>query len=177
MTENIWQEFNEQLLAFIRKKVNDSETARDILQEVFIKIHQNKSGIQNNQKITNWIYQVTRNTIIDYYRKHKIKASELPPEELTPEKLDVQNTDFSNCIAPFIKRLSKKDQDILNAITFRKISQKEYARIHNLSYSATKSRVQRAREKLGLLFLECCDIQADTYGNIISYSQKKPNNC
>ena len=52
--------------------------------------------------------------------------------------------------------------------------QKEYAKQHGLSYSATKSRIQRARQKLKASFVACCNLQSDTYGNIISYSK---NNC
>ena len=36
---------------------------------------------------------------------------------------------------------------------------------NNLSYTATKSRIQRARKQLKKKFLNCCLAQADKYGN------------
>lgn len=172
MTEQIWKEFNVQLLGFIKSRVNNEEIARDILQEVFIKIHQKIHSIKDDSKITSWVYQITRNTIIDLYRKNKVKTTEFFLEEVLPERIELQNSDFSKFIIPFIKLLPKKDQEILNTISFGNVSQKEYAKRHNLSYSATKSRVQRARAKLKKSFTECCDIQHDNYGNIMSYSKK-----
>lgn len=177
MTEKIWNEFNNELLGFVKSKINDTEIAKDILQEVFIKIHKNKNSLKENEKISSWVYQITRNTIIDYYRKKKNNKLQIPVEDIFPEKLEEKGTDFSNCVKPFLKKLSKQDKELLEAINIKGISQKKYAQDNGLSYSTVKSRVQRARQKLKLLFLECCDIESDNYGNVMSYSQKKCTNC
>ncbi len=177
MTEQIWREFKEQLLGFIKARVNNNEIAKDILQEVFIKIHQKIDSINDNEKIASWVYQITRNTIIDFYRKEKNELAIADLESILPETTELQNIDFSNCITPFIKQLSEKNQDIINKISFGGISQKEYAEQNNLSYTATKSRVQRAREKLKKTFVDCCNIQTDRYGNIISHTKNKCNHC
>lgn len=168
MTEHIWKEFHEQLLGFIKTKVNSSETAEDILQEVFMKIHKNIDKIHDNKKTTSWVYQITRNTIIDYYRKKKIDFQENKLTESLPEKVGQDSSDFTQCLKPFITKLPENDKAILLATTYGNISQKEYALKNNLSYSATKSRVQRARQKLKELFVSCCNIESDSYGNIIS---------
>ena len=76
MTEHIWKSFHEQLFGFIKARVHSTETAEDILQEIFIKIHKNVKNIKNEQKIASWVYQITRNTIIDYYRKKKIDTKD-----------------------------------------------------------------------------------------------------
>jgi len=177
MTTQIWKEFNEQLLSFIKTRVSDDEIAKDILQEVFIKIHKKIDSIKDSEKITSWVYQITRNSIIDFYRKEKKKSTIPNLENISLQEIDVQNPDFSKCISPFLKQLSEKDRELLNKISFEGISQKEYADLHNLSYTATKSRVQRARKKLKQAFIKCCDIKTDKYGNIISHSQKRPNTC
>jgi RNA polymerase sigma-70 factor (ECF subfamily) len=39
-TEAVWAAFHDPLLQFIRKRVADAKLAEDILQEVFLKIHQ-----------------------------------------------------------------------------------------------------------------------------------------
>ena len=177
MTEQIWKEFNKQLLGFIKTRINDDEIANDILQEVFIKIHRNINSVKDNEKITNWVYQITRNSIIDFYRNKKNKSVFTDLNNILPQEIKVQNSDFSKCIIPFIKQLPNKDQEILNKVSFGGISQKEYAEQYNLSYSATKSRVQRAREKLKMAFVNCCDIKTDKYGNIISHTKRKCSDC
>lgn len=173
-TEDIWREFHERLLGFIKKRVNHDELAKDMLQEVFIKIHQGIDSIQDEKRITSWVYQITRNTIIDHFRKKKELTAELPTNDVLPEELEDQFVDFTHCVAPFIKQLNEKDQEILKTVSFGNVSQKEYAEHQNISYSTAKSRVQRAREKLKESFIACCNIESDVYGNIISHSE---NNC
>ena len=124
MTEQIWKNFNQQLLGFIKARINDQEVAKDILQEVFIKIHQKIDSIQDKQKITSWIYQITRNTIIDYYRKKKQDTVELVLEDILPEKIEMHPPDFTKCVEPFMKQLSNKDREILKKITFENVSTK-----------------------------------------------------
>ena len=69
MTKDIWEEFHLELLGFIKTRINDSDTAEDILQEVFVKIHNNTDTLKQNFSLASWVYQITRNTIIDFYRK------------------------------------------------------------------------------------------------------------
>jgi RNA polymerase sigma-70 factor (ECF subfamily) len=48
------------------------------------------------------------------------------------------------------------------------MSQKEYAEMKGLSYSGAKSRVQRAREELKQMLLQCCHYQFDKYGTVFN---------
>ena len=43
----------------------------DILQDVFIKIHLKIDTLKDESKIKPWLYQITRNRIMDYYRQNK----------------------------------------------------------------------------------------------------------
>jgi RNA polymerase sigma-70 factor, ECF subfamily len=54
---------------------------------------------------------------------------------------------------------------------------KDIADILNISVSGSKTRVQRAREKLKEMLLDCCDFEFDAMGNIIDYKQKRECGC
>ena len=72
--DEIWSNHKSHLLNFIKSEVDDEHIASDILQEVGIKLHDNinrKVEIKNHR---NWLFQVTRNTVADYYRKSKRHA-------------------------------------------------------------------------------------------------------
>ena len=168
-TATIWKEFSDELLGFIKARVNQASTAEDILQDVFVKIHQKSEQLSDSNKLASWVYQITRNSIIDYYRKKKLPISDdasFPNE--TNESDSNLNPQFINCMMPFIDQLPEKYADALNKTVYGDLSQKEYAEELGVSYTAVKSRVQRARHKLKELFTQCCNIQADKYGNIIS---------
>ena len=71
-TDEIWQLFSERLKGFILNRVHNSHDAEDILQDIFIKIHNNVHNLRGTDKLESWINQIARNTIIDYYRCQKI---------------------------------------------------------------------------------------------------------
>ncbi|MBL4707975.1 MAG: RNA polymerase sigma factor SigZ [Flavobacteriales bacterium] len=171
-TQAIWGDFRNELLGFIKARVNDTNIAEDILQEVFIKIHLNVKSLQTKDRLASWVYQITRNTIIDYYRKKEplknAKQISMTFEKSLAEELNESNNDFSNCLKSHIEELPEKYQDALKKTSFGGISQKEYAQQMHISYSAAKSRIQRARQQLKDLFVACCAVETDGYGNVIS---------
>lgn len=172
MTEKIWLRFNDELLTFIRSKVSDKMMADDILQEVFIKIHEKIYQLEDHSKLTSWLYQITRNAIVDYYRSSEKTLSEDHIVEQWPEDDTTLNSELLPHLKPFMDVLPPKYKDALEKTSYGALSQKEYAVELGLSYSATKSRVQRARTQLKRVFTDCCTIQSDKYGHIVDITKK-----
>ncbi|MCC8174557.1 MAG: sigma-70 family RNA polymerase sigma factor [Odoribacter sp.] len=67
----IYQKYNKQLKRYISDRVSVREEGEDILQNVFYILSQ--IDLINNpiERISSWLYKVTRNQIIDRSRKHK----------------------------------------------------------------------------------------------------------
>jgi RNA polymerase sigma factor (sigma-70 family) len=59
------------LLGFIRQQVRSDEDAEDILQDVLYQFTRGFEDIRSTERITSWLFTVTRNRITDYYRKKK----------------------------------------------------------------------------------------------------------
>ncbi|MBI3518302.1 MAG: RNA polymerase sigma factor SigZ [Bacteroidetes bacterium] len=175
-TETIWKAFHQELFNFIHKRVKDKDASKDILQDVFIKIHLKLKTLNEKDKLTSWVYQITRNSILDYFRKQKLK-SPLSDNlaELTEEKLF--NAELANCLKPMIEQLPDNYREAILQTEMGSLSQKEYASKLGLSYSGAKSRIQRARQQLHALFNECCSIESDKYGNIMEHVCKKGCGC
>jgi RNA polymerase sigma-70 factor (ECF subfamily) len=71
------------------------------------------------------------------------------------------------CLRPMIESLPAIYRDALIMVELDAMSQKDFAAQLNLTYSAAKSRVQRARQLLKEILIACCNYQFDRYGNII----------
>ncbi len=171
ITGELYRQFHCELENFIYSKVKDKVISKDILQEVFIKIHLHQHSIKDQSKITAWIYQLTRNTIHDYYRKLVILNGETEiPHDVSELPLPNEQG-LERCVLPFIHQLPQKYKDALLLTDIKGLSQTQLAEQLNISYPAAKSRVQRARQKLKDLFTDCCYIHSDVYGNIMSYRQ------
>lgn len=174
--ELAWKEYQKNLISFIRPKVATLEDAEDIVNDVFTALINKASKNDIPDNITSWLYRVTRNKIVDYYRSKK-RFEDLP-ENLISENEDTNVTgQLSNCMLPMIKALPENYQRplILSEIEGKKY--KELASELNLSLSAVKSRIIRGREKLYKSMVACCTIQHDTAGNIMDYEQKGTNFC
>ena len=52
------------------------------------------------------------------------------------------------------------------------VKQKDLVSKYNLAYPSIRSRVQRGREKLKQILLECCHIKWDNRGNILDVASR-----
>lgn len=78
---------------------------------------------------------------------------------------------LSNCINLKIDKLSTQHKEAIVLTTFKNYSQKELAKHLNISYSGTKSRIQKAREILKNDILDCPNVEADNTGKLLGYEK------
>ena len=156
----------------MHSRVSNDADVEDLLQEVLIKTHQNLDTVASSEKIKPWLFQLTNNTIIDYYRK-KGKVKDVSASDLWyAEDDDVAERALAQCVEPFIRALPKDSADLLFAIDIEGQSQKDYAGKAGIGYSTLKSQVQRGRAKLRALFDDCCTLTLDKHGNVVEYQAK-----
>jgi RNA polymerase sigma-70 factor, ECF subfamily len=166
----IWDNFHKELKAFIQNKTRNAADTDDILQDAFIRIIKNQDKVNQSDNLRLYIYGIVRNTIYDHFRKKQpvIDASEIQ-EPLTDEEAQNLNATVADCcIKPFIDKLPQHYREALLITEFQNVPQKELAQKLGISYSGAKSRVQRGKDKLKELLLECCPYKSDAYGNIVN---------
>lgn len=173
LTEDIWHKYHLRLAYFIRTKVSE-DMLDDILQDVFMKIHTRLDLLKDDAKIESWLYQITRNTIIDHYRSRQT-SQQLADwiEHPRPEKEETIRKKLSLCLEPMIHKLPEKYR---NAVQMSKIdnkTQKEVAELEGISLTGAKSRVQRGRSLLKSMLYDCCQFEVNKKNQIISYTQKE----
>ena len=174
-TEHVWETFHAPLQQFIRRRVSDDATAEDLLQDVFLSIHQHVDTLRDVKKLESWIYQVTRNAIIDYYRSSRATTTLEEPEALQlPVELpdDDVITELLPSVRAMVMSLPAQDRQALILTEYQGLTQKELAERLGLSLSGAKSRVQRARAKLKQQLLACCHFELDRRGHVIDYQPR-----
>ncbi len=68
--------YNEKLSKYIKRRSHATkQDVEDILQNVFIKVYKNINDYDQNLNFSSWIYRITYNELIDWYRKDKTRAS------------------------------------------------------------------------------------------------------
>ncbi|MHB1153461.1 MAG: RNA polymerase sigma factor SigZ [Eubacteriales bacterium] len=174
IVENIWNDFNKPLKNYIKKHINNEQDADDVLQNVFFKIQTNIANLKNVEKIHVWIYIITNNAITDFYRtqKHEITL-ELTEEIACYSQEEVNaNHEVAQCLKTMVNSLPEKYKTAIILTEFQNLTQKELSLKIGLSVSGAKSRVQRARNKLKEMLLNCCSLELDYQGNVVDYKNK-----
>jgi RNA polymerase sigma-70 factor (ECF subfamily) len=183
-TQQIWSEFSDRLRAFIRRRVDSAADAEDILQDVFLRIHRHAGSLEHQERLVSWLFQVTRNAIVDYYRA-PVRRRELPagaPPDLEQaeahagagiedgaEAFDQAGRELAHCLRPMLSRLPPHYREAVTLIDLDGLSQQDAATQAGLSLSGMKSRVQRGRRALEQVMHECCRIETDAGGRVMDY--------
>ncbi|MGH1518697.1 sigma-70 family RNA polymerase sigma factor [Chryseobacterium sp. JK1] len=167
----IWEDYKASLYLFILKRVEDQDTAKDILQEVLLKSYQYCTKGKEVLYLKSWLYKIAQNTMIDHFKK----AGKL--ESINLDLIDEENNpsligEASEYIRVLLKLLPEKYALPLQLYDLEDMEQKDIAEKLNLSLSNTKSRIQRGRVKLKERFLECCAVAFDENGEMISFDIK-----
>lgn len=142
---------------------NNEEDAKDIAQEVFIKIYKNLNKFDGNCKISTWIHRITVNTCIDELRKRKGKETSSIDSLIDLDDGEVQKQYTDNSFNPEQSLINKEDiEDLKNAINLlsenhkalivlrdiQGLSYNEISEITQISLGTIKSRISRARIQL-----------------------------
>lgn len=167
-----YRELRDSLLKFIRRKVRNKEDAEDILQNVFVKAAAHVSGLSEKEKMRQWMFTITRNSIIDYYRaKRTYPLLKEIEDTLTSDDTEAMSC-IDHCIHTVVQLLPEAYRDIIVDSELNGMRQKELAAKYRMAYSSMRSRVQRGRERLKQLLYRCCHIETNRRGEIVNVSAR-----
>ena len=118
------EKYEKSLFRYIKRLGNfPDEDAEDILQEVFIKIYQNLNDFDLKLKFSSWIYRITHNHTISFFRKSKSRPDLLSSEDsekvfmVLSSNLDIEEKIDQNLekdkIRELLNQLDKKYRDVL----------------------------------------------------------------
>lgn len=173
ISEKIWQEYQSGLRAFIKSRISDDAAIDDILQDVFLKVHTGLGSLKDETKLKSWLYQISRNAVIDYFRSRKptVDIPEwLPHPETDPT--DKVSQELSECLQSMIQMLPEHYREAVILSELKGLTQKEVAQVQGTSLSGAKSRVQRGRALLKKMLTECCQLEFDCSGRLCDYERR-----
>jgi len=144
--EQVYTDYSGKVMGYIRARVRNKADAEDLHSAVFEKILRKLDEFDPSKASLNtWIFTVTRNTVIDYYRRSK------PTEELDENLSDdleldenLLNTETLSELAAALKSLPQQLMDIIVLRYYDGKPLTEIAQLMGLSYGAVKLRHQNA---------------------------------
>ena len=188
-TENLWKEFSGHIRNFIRQRVSDENDAEDVLQDIFMRIHNGIGSLKNEERVESWVFSIARRALSDYYRSRNRKKTTPASNEIEEPADDVNfnvnefegehdvHEEVLSWLIPMIDELPEKYSKPLKMADVDGKTQQQVADQLELSLSGAKSRVQRAREKLGEVLAACCKVEFGEEGRAVAYRKLEEDEC
>ncbi len=155
----IWLQFKDGLQGYIFKKTKDLELANEINQLVLMKVIDSCCSDVQIKNVRSWLFQIAHNTTIDYLKKDaKYVDLEKEIQEKTEDNVYLEIEPFVSALIGF---LPEKYGVPLRMSDIEKLKQQDIADKLDLSLTATKSRIQRARELLKNEIFTCFQVNME----------------
>lgn len=130
------------VLRYLAKNIKDGEVAKDILQDTFVSLWENKEKVEPS-KIKNWLFTVAHNNMLKLFRYNKIRQNSFIEENSSESNLE--NTQL---IDQLLKQLPDRMRQCLMLKDWQGFSIKEIAGILDISEENVKINIFRAKIKL-----------------------------
>lgn len=138
--ERIYIEFKDRVARYVRGKVGNEHDSEDVVSDVFVKVFNGLSDFDENKaSLSTWIFTITRNAVIDYFRASK-QLCELPEELCSEDDAEQKliNKEMLERLASALERLNERERDIIVLHYYSGRTLKDIAQIMSISYSYTK---------------------------------------
>ena len=137
--------------------MRDREEARDVAQEIFIKIYRGLGSMREGDRFLPWMLRLARNCCVDRLRRLKVRtpAFEVPVEE-APQIVAAEPTPEDSSLAGArhgmlyraIAKLGEKNREMILLREIQELKLEEIAEMLGLPIGTVKSRSHRARLEL-----------------------------
>ncbi|MFV9551263.1 RNA polymerase sigma factor [Algibacter sp. PT7-4] len=133
--------------------VNNEEEAKDLAQDIFLKLYIKLFSFKGKSKFSTWLYSITYNHCVNYInRNNKRKYEKRMPETFSldniPQDIEVKDQVLENKLTVALDRIPAADRSILALKYQDNLSNKSIERVLGIGESAVKMRIKRAKERL-----------------------------
>lgn len=154
--EELYKRYSRKMFGVCLGYANDFDSAKDLLQEGFIKVFQKLSKYDGNGSLEGWIRRIVVNNNIDHYRKKSREASYVTFEEeqLTTEENSpvISNEAFKKLQVDEFLRMTQSLPEgyrmILNLHLVEGFTHKEIGEHLGISEGTSKSQFSKAKRHL-----------------------------
>lgn len=140
------------------RMVGSHEDALDLVQEVALKLMRALPRFKGDSRFSTWLYRLTANTCIDFYRKRgrhqAMSLDEMPavplfePEAVSDPEVHVEDSQRELVVNAALQLLPEKQRQLIELRDRSGFSNLEVAEMLGLDVGTLKARLHRARGAL-----------------------------
>ncbi len=174
--------FQPPIRRYISTLVLDPAEADDLTQETFLRVFRKLETVQDEAKLSAWLYRIATNLCHDRYRQLSRRLRTVPLESSAddssgvtpptlaaagpPLELDqlLEQEDMSACVQQYIEELPDSQRTVILLHDLEGMTNPEIAEMLGCSVGAAKIRLHRARTKLKSALENNCAFTIDRRG-------------
>jgi RNA polymerase sigma-70 factor (ECF subfamily) len=139
---------------YVLRLVNDRALAEDLTQEVFLRVFQGLPKFSLRSKFTTWLFQVTKNRVLDELRANErrprltVALDDIPPLEVVD--IPLERVEAVDAVWRSVRELNV---DLKMALLLRDVVGLSYTEIADsleITLATVKWRIYKAREEVQL---------------------------
>lgn len=132
----LYNRYSQRVFNFLNKKTRNQSDSEDLLQKVFIKIHESKHLFRPKYKFEQWLFVIARSQALDHFR-----ASSRYQKRL--EGIETHEPSFNEIEREHLPQLDNDQQELLEMKFIDELSYQEISKIVNKSEVSLRKTVSR----------------------------------
>jgi len=163
--EQLVARYQNRIMGFVARMLNDREEAEDVTQEVFIKAYRSLDSFRGASSFSTWLYRIAQNLCIDRARKRKRspqqaysldepidKDEDRGGREIadfsTEPSLGVEREELRRQVRQTVAEMPEKLRSVLVMCDIQGMAYEDIARVLECPVGTVKSRLFHARADL-----------------------------
>lgn len=149
--KELYDAYSRKMMGVCLRYVNDRETARDLLQDGFVKVFTCIDSYTGSGSFEGWMRRIFVNCALEYLRKADVlrEAADLDntPELVQPDSSAVSDMSAAE-LMQMIRELPAGFRTVFNLFAIEGYSHKEISEMLSITESTSRSQFTRARQLL-----------------------------
>ena len=139
------------LWAFVRRLTGDDDSAREVLQDAWLRVIRGIPRLRDGSKLRAWLFGITRRTLMDRLRDQYARSRALDPDtnvDAIPTEPQIDEIDDLDALERALGELSLLEREAITLFYLQELSLNEVAEALKVPVGTVKSRLFRGRRLL-----------------------------
>jgi RNA polymerase sigma-70 factor (family 1) len=153
--KRLFEKYQEEIFNFLTYKIGDPDIAEDIVQDVFIKLWENRYNIKECESLKPYLYTLAKNLAINYMRHQNI-VIKYQQEQIRRDSqqyssnphIELEHKELSEKVLKEIEKLPEQQRIVFMMSRLEQMSYREIAEALNISIKTVEVHIGRALKSL-----------------------------
>lgn len=154
----LFEKYADAMYAYGRKMTPDAELVKDAIQDVFIKLYNNRQNLNETVSVKGYLFVALKRTLLNLFQVHPTLSLEegddirfeieLISQNAFEEKSSLYDEEMKLQLAKALKTLSNRQREAIYLYYIQEIPLNELPTLLDMNYQSTRNLIHRAMTKL-----------------------------